>query len=159
MRIRSVAEKKSDIFRANPKCGGGHWCDWVNVEHKGVHESTCLSPSQVFLFMCCTMNDKQESTERVHSLVRSFHRGGHHSCRHLDVLHGDRLHDNAIVLDFMNSVKSVAHVLPGVSPNNDSDIEDFGKKNHCFLSIPPRSDWHKLGWDDDNDNAPTDASI
>ena len=160
MRIRSVQDNKTEIFRANPKYGERSWYDWMNVEYKGARDTTYLSPSQVFLFMSCRLQDKLNATDRVYALVRSFHRQGYHSYPNLKVWNGDNLHDDAVVIDFKNSVKSVAYVLPGISPTLDSDIEDFGKRNHYFLSIPPQSDWHKLGWDDDNgDNNPTEALI
>ena len=69
--------------------------------------------------------------------------------QYLPSWHGDTLEDEVCIVNFHNSVKSSAYILPGINPSSKNDfhgvrgkfVSDNIWEDEYFLIIPPLSDW------------------
>ena len=135
--------KSGSLFRCHPQYRGAPWYDWATVEweeRRVLHET----PVKVCLWMKPVSVDKDAFVEdgRVYGLVHPLKHVKTPAYDRLRAWGADRLDKHLKVVDFHNSVKSVAHVLPGVTPSED--ISKDVHSNRFFLVLPHRSTWHSL---------------
>ena len=91
----------------------------------------------------------------IFGLTRSFAKNETPKYIGLDVFQGDIMHSHYKVVNFRDTVKSVACVLPGCGPTvpfrESKTPNDFIKEktfeNLYYVSIPPQNLWWNLGWD------------
>ena len=150
---KNVGEE-GDIFRCNPKFRGRQWFDWAMIEWESERGSgTYDSPARIHLLMSfLEENNVTHGDPQVFALIQSLR--GTSACKYtfLPAWDCDILEEGMRVVNFHNSVKSVAYVLPGIEPGcqlnhkmmDDVCISDCSSENKFFIVLPPMSVWPNL---------------